>query len=350
MKATHGMATRHGGSKTPPREIVGAVYREGPKCWYEAIMSDDSIKWRTAAESELASLEDNKTWELMARTGEVRPLHTKWVFKTKTDANGNVERYKARLIACGNEQVHGVNYTMTFSAVMDTTSTKVILVLSLLWGVPARHGDVSNAYVKAETEPDMDIHLRAPQGMAVNEDKMREHGVKEKSQLVLWLRRSLYGLKQAGHLWTMTLHDELIKGGFVQCATDTCMNFKADKSGMTVVGVYVDELLVTGTSKGRVDELFSMLITLQIKDLGVVSKFLGMRHKHTPEGEYTRDQEATVDELLEKFGLQDAHSVTVPIGPENENEIPGGDMPLPKESSAGSASIKSFQSIVGWLL
>ncbi|POM69431.1 Transposon Polyprotein Reverse transcriptase [Phytophthora palmivora] len=187
--------------------------------------------------------------------------------------NDNGEHYKARLVACGDEKVHGVNNTITFSPVIDTTSTEVMLVLLLMRRVPALYGDVPNTYVKAETEPDMDIHLRVPQVMAGNEDKMREHGVKDKSQMVLRLRRGL--------------------GGFFQCSTDTCMYFKTDKSGTTVVGVYVDDLLVTGTSK------------------------------YTPEGAYTLDREATIDELLDKFGLQDARSVTLPIGPEKENDIPG---------------------------
>ncbi|KAE8999971.1 hypothetical protein PR003_g17353 [Phytophthora rubi] len=48
-----------------------------------------------------------------------------------------------------------------------------------------------------------------------------------------------------------------------------------------------------------------MLVTLQINPLCVGSKFLGMRVKPTPEGEYTLDQEAMIDGLLNKFGLQD---------------------------------------------
>ena len=84
-------------------------------------------------------------------------LHNKWVFKTKTDADGNVERYKASLVVCGNEQLFGIDYTLTFAAVIELGTVKVILVLSRRWNVPARHDDVTNAYVKAEKEKDLDI-------------------------------------------------------------------------------------------------------------------------------------------------------------------------------------------------
>lgn len=79
-----------------------------------------------------------------------------------------------------------------------------------------------------------------------------------------------------------------MKSGFVQCVRDTCLYYKADGERQTVMGVYVDELLVTGTSK-RFDEVFKVLATLQIKDLGVVNKFLGMRLTHSFHGRYEDD-------------------------------------------------------------
>ena len=57
-------------------------------------------------------------------------LHNKCVFRTKTDADGNVEIYKARLVAFGNEQLFGIDYTLTFAAVMELGTVKIILVLS----------------------------------------------------------------------------------------------------------------------------------------------------------------------------------------------------------------------------
>lgn len=307
---------------------------------------DKCLEWERAAHAEIDSLEANDTWEMVTRTKEMRPLHTKWVFKTKTDADGNIERYKARMVACGNEQSFGKVYTLTFAAVMDMTTGKVILALSQVWGVLARHGDVPNAHVKASTEPDLNIYLYVPQGMKVSDKEIQLLGVEHAGQVVLQLKRSIYGLKQPERLWSQILHSELLRVGFVQCVADSCLYFKADVDDKTVVGVYVDDVLATGKSKERVDEVFILLTTLQIKDLGVARKFLGMRITHSAKFGYELDQEVTIAEMLLKFGLQDAHSAMTPIGFDHDNNTREADALLPKESTVGSASVQKFQSIV----
>lgn len=60
--------------------------------------------------------------------------------------------FGARLVACGNEQVFGFIYGLTFAAAMEISKVKVKVVFVLRWGVPARHGDIPNAYVKASKE------------------------------------------------------------------------------------------------------------------------------------------------------------------------------------------------------
>ena len=70
------------------------------------------------------------------------------MFITKTNAHGDLERLKPRLVAYGNEQFFGVGYLLTFAAVMDMSTVKVLLALAATWGVPAKHGDMPNAYVK----------------------------------------------------------------------------------------------------------------------------------------------------------------------------------------------------------
>ena len=130
------------------------------------------------------------------------------------------------MVACYNEQVYGVDYGLTFAAVMELSTVKVILVLALRWGVPARHRDIPNAYVKADKEEHFYIYLAIPQGMKIQDGTLQQFGVKGKSYLALMLKKSLYGLKQAGCLWIKLLHTRLEEAGFTQCKTDVCLYYK----------------------------------------------------------------------------------------------------------------------------
>ena len=60
---------------------------------------------------------ENEVWTLTDFPVDRRVIENKWIFKNKTDANGNVTIYKARLVAKGYRQVQGVDYDETFSHV-----------------------------------------------------------------------------------------------------------------------------------------------------------------------------------------------------------------------------------------
>nr|CCA26030.1 PREDICTED: hypothetical protein [Albugo laibachii Nc14] len=240
------------------------------------MMSQGKHKWMTAVSEELRALKENGVWEVVIPPTCSHVLHNKWVFKTKTGANGDVERYKARLVACENEQLFGVDYTVTFAAVMELSTVKVILVLSRRWNVLARHGDVPNAYVKAEKEPHLDVYMKVSKRMKTDEMDLKRYGLNDSSKLELLLNKSLSGLKRAGRLWSKLLHSRLCEAGFMQCTTDMCLYFKKDADEITFVGVYVDELPVTATSRDAMDKFFKEMSTLEIKDLGVVNNFLDL--------------------------------------------------------------------------
>ncbi|KAG2777980.1 hypothetical protein PC129_g14265 [Phytophthora cactorum] len=106
--------------------------------------------WHEAMIAEIRTLEEKQTWDVVMRAPDDKLLHCKWVFKTKRHADGSLERFKARIVACGNEQEYGVNDTDTFSAALDDLSARLLLALLKKHHVPARHGDISNADVKAD--------------------------------------------------------------------------------------------------------------------------------------------------------------------------------------------------------
>jgi hypothetical protein len=257
----------------PDAGIVNNVMEVDPKNYRESMRSLHRDGWLKAMIEELEALENNDVWKLVRMPHGVRILHTKWVYKTKRDAEGLLERLKARLVACGNEQEFGINYGITFAAVIEMTSVKLILVLARKWRVPAKHGDVPNAYVKAEQEAELDIYLRLPQGMVLPKELLVKLGVTSPNELVLELRKALYGLKQAGRIWSKLLHKKLIGIGFTQSLVDMCVYFRLRAGVLLVVGVYVDDLLVTGTEQAAVDAFFGELDSLSIKDLGCAHKF-----------------------------------------------------------------------------
>nr|CCA26407.1 pol polyprotein fruit fly (Drosophila melanogaster) transposon [Albugo laibachii Nc14] len=148
--------------------VVNNVTDAGPSNYRDAIKSVDKNKWESAIQDEVQALENNQVWKMMVTPCDAHCLHTKWVYKTKRDANGNLERYKARLVAVGNEQVFCRDYNVTFAAVMEMSRVKLILALARVWRVPAQHGNIPNAYVKAEKEPELNIYLRIPQVMDVD--------------------------------------------------------------------------------------------------------------------------------------------------------------------------------------
>ncbi|KAE9238201.1 hypothetical protein PF005_g327 [Phytophthora fragariae] len=320
------MQTRHMGVKHVPVQVVHAVVTPDPRNYREAMRDARANKWKEAIKVEFEALESNNTWEVVARPRNSKLLHTKWVFKTKTHADGTVE------------------------PVLDMTIGKLIFVMAHVWGVPVRHGDVPSPYVKADKEEGLEIYLYIPDGMEIPDELLALLGVKHKGQLALRLIKSMYGLKQAGRLWSRLLHKILAKLGFCQCYMDGCLYYKRDAGGVTLVGVYVDDLLVTGTSSARVDAFFEDMAVLELKDLGVVSKFLGIGFEYDKDKGWLLEQRQVILGMLDKFGLSEASAVRVPIGGEHENDVDGELLPNDGAGSSQRPTVQTFQSLVGSLL
>ncbi|KAG6613467.1 Integrase catalytic core protein [Phytophthora cinnamomi] len=129
-----------------------------------------------------------------------------------------------------------------------------------------------------------------------------------------------------------------------------CVYFKLQADVLLVVGVYVDDLLVTGTEQAAVDAFFGELDTLSIKDLGRAHKFLGMRVVYDDTDGYYLDQEVMITTLLKEHGMEHAHGVRTSIG-DDSNKCARKDAGLLKANEYnGAVTISDFQSLVGSLL
>ncbi|KAJ0394051.1 hypothetical protein ATCC90586_009235 [Pythium insidiosum] len=119
---------------------------------------------------------------------------------------------------------------------LEVASGKFILAVGQVWGVPARHFDVPNAYPRALSEEGIEIHLAVPEGMDITQSDLEEHGVTRKKELALKIEKNLYGLKQEGRLWHQLLVKTLLDVEYTQCITDACVFYKMDDGGITLVG------------------------------------------------------------------------------------------------------------------
>ena len=79
--------------------------------------------------SEMRSMYKNKVWTLIDLHNDRQAIENKWIFKKKTDADGNVTVYKARLVAKGFPQLQGVDYDETFSPIVMLKSVRIMLQL-----------------------------------------------------------------------------------------------------------------------------------------------------------------------------------------------------------------------------
>jgi hypothetical protein len=101
-----------------------------PKTIEEAVSRPDAEQWKRAIKVELDALEANGTWKLVDLPPDRRPLGCKWVFEIKRGANGEVIKYKGRLVVKGYAQEQGRDFTETFAPVAKLTSVRLFLYCS----------------------------------------------------------------------------------------------------------------------------------------------------------------------------------------------------------------------------
>eukprot|EP00253_Pinus_taeda_P032608 PITA_32608 len=102
-----------------------SITDDDPRTVKEAVDSEDGKLWKEAMVDEMASLHRNEAWDLVEFPAGRKPIGNKWVFKKKTNAEGKVEKYKARLVAYS--QVSGIDFGDIFSPIAKVTSIRLLL-------------------------------------------------------------------------------------------------------------------------------------------------------------------------------------------------------------------------------
>nr|GEZ83613.1 putative copia-type protein [Tanacetum cinerariifolium] len=147
-------------------------------------------KWQNAMQQEIKALEKNRTWTLKELPEGKRPIDSKWVYNTKFKYNGEVERYKARVVAKGCTQRERVHYHATFAPVAKLVTIKTLLAVATKKGWIIHQLDVNNAFLHEDL--DEEVYMKIPKGFT-KEGETRVYKGEEEARVNATQYRRLVG-------------------------------------------------------------------------------------------------------------------------------------------------------------
>lgn len=114
----------------------------------------------TAIKEELDSLEENKMWTLVEIPHDKNVITNKWVFKRKYNADGNIDKYKARLVAPGFAQKQGVDFNEVYSPVVRYSTVRTMLSIAAAEDYETVQFDVKTAFLHGDLK--QEVYMEQP--------------------------------------------------------------------------------------------------------------------------------------------------------------------------------------------
>ena len=338
------------------------TYHIEPKSEKEAQNGPDKARWRKAEEKEVAALDEFGTYELVtelpltdSKGNRIKLMGAKFVYKLKTGDDGNVTRWKARLVCRGFMSREGIDHEVDecYAPVMSYDTFRLILSTAAGNGWAVQQVDVANAYLQGhlvdkEGKP-KPLYMKDPLGRV--DAQGRPYYMK--------LLRPLYGLRQSAFRWNQALTEHLINNGFTRAESDSCMftinkkrseidsSYTGDEVDRLIIGMYVDDITFTGSSTAILDwfnEVLEARFKINPHDRGEISYMLGTRVRQDLEkGTITMDQTAAIEALAKRFKVDTTT-------PNARNCTPIGIEALPKYKEKEKSIEFEYLSAVGSLL
>src|SRR5260370_7152308 len=276
-----------------------------PTSLTEAQSRSNWPQWKGAMDREMVTLERAGTWQTVQRPHNKNVIGSKWVFHIKCKADGSVDKYKAHLVARGFTQIYGVDYFDTYSPVAKLSSIRLILAIAARYDWDIDSFDFGGAYIRGELDNKGEIYMQSPPGYSSDADSVKR------------LKKSLYGLKQAGRKWYDTLVRALKKLGFRTTYADPGVFYACIEEHILILAVYVDDCIFTGSSNKFIALYKQKLNSFYaLTDLGPLHGLLGItitrdRAAHT----ISLSQSAYLNSILSCFSFTDAKPYGSPMTP-----------------------------------
>jgi hypothetical protein len=278
-----------------------------PNTVLEALKSSYADFWRDAMQAEMDSQLGKKVFEPVDRSEvnkDATVVDTRWVFAVKTDSEGYVNRFKARLVARGFTQVEDKDYGDVYAPVVGVEDVRILCALAAIKNMKMKSFDVTTAFLNAPI--DREIFIKMPKGT-------KDYDESGKPQLYQVLR-ALYGLRQAPKQWYDMFMSTLEDIGFQPLVNSSNILVKGSGESQVIVAVYVDDTMIMSQNLDAMDRVLEQIQerfeTDKPDDIG---KFLGMDIKQSSNGSVTITAVEYIEKTAKRLDLEGLPLKNVPM-------------------------------------
>eukprot|EP00253_Pinus_taeda_P004281 PITA_04281 len=157
-----------------PKEKIAKLDSKSERCIFirtmrEVVDSENGKLWKEAMVDEMAPLEKNEAWDLVELPAGRKPIGRKWVFKKKMNAEGKVEKYKARMVEKGFSQVSINDFGDIFSPVVKVASIRLLLFVVATFDFEVEQMDVKISFLHKDLKEE--IYMKQLEGFVVKGKK-----------------------------------------------------------------------------------------------------------------------------------------------------------------------------------
>ena len=293
-----------------PMLLATKANAEDHPTYEEAMNGPYAAGFKKAFEIEIQTLIDKKCWDVVDRPTDQHVVSSTWALRIKRFPDGAMRKLKARFCARGFEQIEGIDYNETYAPVVNWTTVRFLLTMSILLGLETKQVDYVAAFVQSEI--DTKVYVEMPRGFG-------------QPGKVLKLRKSLYGLTQSPRNFFQHLQTRLHAIGFQSCDADPCL-FVSDKC---IILVYVDDTLLFARTKQDIDDVIADLRKqdLDLEEEDDVAGFLGILIDRRPDGSIVLLQEGLIQRVIDALHIDHLPNKRTPAQLGVLSTDPEGDPP-----------------------
>jgi len=261
----------------------------------KALKSQHVSQWTTAIKAEIELLFKGGTLVPVSQemiTPESTIIHSTMQLKVKTLQTGELDKFKARLCACGNE-LYG-NVAETYSPTISALAYATVHQIAIIDRMKMCTVDTVGAYLYQTYPDDADpLYLRLPPNVA--------QACGMDANQIYRIKKYLYGLPDSGRAYYKAYSAHLATHGYARTPSDPCLFVKITPTSRTYVFTHVDDTFVCSTDVHELTKFQNALrerykITVNEE----VNEYLGIKMTNLSNGDVKLTQPKLLSGLFEE--------------------------------------------------